>query len=229
MMNTSRGDCYVHPTHTESLLSEILCHLPYGIFSVALSFIIIGFVQGFSSEHALHEVAHRLFHSFHFLHIVFAATGSYLGFMRFSKRVFFSAFLSLLSATVFCTLSDIILPYSAGLAFGVDMDLHLCIVSEIHNVLIFWFIGFINGLVIMRNNSLGNSAFVVVSHFAHILTSALASLFYLVAEGFTTWYDHMGMLFVLLIFAVVIPCTFSDVIMPVVFGKIGKRYEKHSS
>lgn len=228
-MSARHGDCYVHPDHKESAISEILCHLPYGVFSVAIAFIVVGFLQGFITGHPLHKVSHRLFHCFHFLHIIFATTGAYLGFMRFTNRVLASVGLSLITATIFCTLSDIVLPHIAGLFFGVDMDLHLCLVSEAHNVLIFWFIGLLNATVIVRNDSLADSAFVVVSHFAHILTSALASLFYLVAEGFTTWYDHMGMLFIMLIIAVVIPCTFSDVIVPIVIGKIGKKYEKHSA
>lgn len=228
-MSTHHSDCLVHPDHKESIFSEIMCHLPYGIFSVAIGFIVIGFLQGFASGENLHHLGHRLFHSFHFLHIIFAASGAFLGFMRFTSKKYIAGILSLITATVFCTLSDIILPYAVGIFFGIEMDFHLCLFSEAHNVFIFWLIGLINGMVIMRNNSLGNSGFMMISHFAHILTSALASLFYMVAEGFTTWYDHMGMLFIMLIIAVVIPCTFTDVIVPVVFGKIGKRNEKHSS
>lgn len=222
--------CHGHSEGAPSVWQEVVCHLPYGIFSVALSLIVVSilyFLVGNSP--AMYRQAHVLFHTFHFLHIIFATTGSYIAFMRFTKRPYFSIIMSLFSAVVFCTLSDILMPYAGGVLLGFNVKLHLCITSEIFNVLTFWAIGLANGFVMLQNNSNNRESFTGITHFSHISTSAIASLLYLVAEGFTTWYDHMGILFVLLMGAVVVPCTLSDVIMPVICGKLGRAHEKHSS
>lgn len=222
--------CHVHQNHESSVLNEVLCHMPYGIFSVALSFVIVSFLYFLSDgAQGMSKHAHVLFHSFHFLHIIFASTGAYIAFMRFTKRVGLALVMSFISAVFFCTLSDIILPYLSGLLLGVDVHLHLCIRSEALNVLIFWAIGLLNAVVLLKNNSATRSSFTAITHFSHIFTSAVASLLYLVAEGFSTWYAHMGILFVLLMGAVVVPCTLSDVIVPVLFGRLGKVDEEHSS
>jgi hypothetical protein len=224
--------CHGHDNHTTtSVWQEVVCHMPYGIFSVALSLIVVSilfFIAGGYSP-AMYRNAHILFHTFHFLHIIFATTGSYMAFMRFTRRPYFSVAMSLFSAVVFCTLSDILMPYAGGVLLGFKVSLHLCIATEIFNVLTFWAIGLVNAIVLMQNTALDRQSFTGLTHFSHISTSAIASLLYLVAEGFTTWYDHMGILFVLLMGAVVVPCTLSDVIVPVLCGKLGRAHEKHTA
>lgn len=112
---------------------------------------------------------------------------------------------------------------------GFNISLHLCIRTELFNVVTFWAIGLVNALALVKNTTSSREPFTAVTHFSHIATSAIASLLYLVAEGFSTWYDHMGILFVLLMGAVVVPCTLSDIIVPVLCGKLGRVNEKHSS
>ena len=63
------------------------------------------------------------------------------------------------------------------------------------------------------------------SHFIHILISSLAALFYMVSHGFDNWYPSMGILFLFLVVAIVIPCTFSDVVVPMYWA--GRNNEKH--
>ena len=90
--------CTNHQTHEHcSLTSEIMCHLPYAIFSAALGLIVISFLNFFGCfeaavEHAHEHAGHshgsgvfQLFHSFHFLHIVFAATGALITFSVFHR------------------------------------------------------------------------------------------------------------------------------------------------
>ncbi|MGE0009181.1 MAG: hypothetical protein AB7F19_01455 [Candidatus Babeliales bacterium] len=223
--------CHGYDEHPScSVWQEVICHMPYGIFSVALSLIVVGFLYFIvGNTPAMYKHAHVLFHVFHFLHIIFATTGSYIAFMRFTRKPYFAIFMSLFSSIVFCTLSDILMPYAGGVLLGFNVTLHLCIRTEIFNVLTFWAIGLVNGLVMIRNTSTNRESFTALTHFSHISTSAIASLLYLVAEGFTTWYDHMGILFVLLMGAVVLPCTLSDVIVPVLCGRLGKVNEKHTA
>ena len=81
-----------HEGHSTSLVHELMHHLPYAIFSVALSLIVLSLIthvtsiwHGYCQE--TQEKADALFHNFHFLHIIFAATGTVITFLRFSKSL----------------------------------------------------------------------------------------------------------------------------------------------
>ena len=214
--------------HAHTLWGELLCHLPYAIFSVAFGLTILSFVSYFSYGDTVAIACQRadvLFHSFHFMHIVFAATGTLITFFRFSNNILKALLLGIISPMVFCTLSDSILPYIGGLLLGVKMHFHLCFVTELSNVLPFLFIGIVNGFVMSRHEGNRQWLYAITSHATHIVVSSLASIFYLVSHGCTDWYRFIGAIFVFLIFAVVVPCTLSDVVVPILFAKAGKKGE----
>jgi len=217
-----------HDSHQGStVFSELVCHLPYAVFSVALSLAILSFFSMLTSLHAdevfVRKGASMLFHSFHFMHIVFAATGALITFFRFSQSYFKAIIVGVCSPAFFCMLSDAVLPYIGGRMLGVPMHFHLCFISELHNVLPFLIVGIINGLAISTHEREKKSSYSLSSHAMHIFVSSLASTFYLVAHGFTNWYEHIGSVFLFLIFAVVVPCTFSDVIVPMIVAKGGSK------
>ena len=122
-------------------------------------------------------------------------------------------------------LSDVLFPYLAGRLLGVDMELHICFHRELQNVIPLFGCRHIEwpGLAIAPF-FYAASIFLGVS-FIHILISSLAALFYMVSHGFTNWYDSMGILFLFLVIAIVIPCTFSDVVVPMYWA--GRNNEKH--
>jgi hypothetical protein len=212
--------------HEHTLNAELVHHLPYAIFSVAFALIILSFVTLTFRATADTTLAHKgslmLFHSFHFMHIVFAATGTLITFRRFSKNVVASLFVGIASPAIFCTLSDSILPYLGGRALGVNMSFHLCFVTELWNVLPFLFVGLINGFVMSKHHEANQKMYSIFSHFVHIFVSSLASTFYLVAHGFTDWYKDIGFVFLFIILAVVIPCTLSDVVVPMSLARAKK-------
>lgn len=220
--------------HSASFKEELLHHLPYAIFSVALSMIVLALMSSDSVsvlEH-VHDCDsctggnnkfYLLFHSFHFLHILFAATGTVITFSRFSKSFFKAVIVGTVSPIVFCMLSDVLLPNLAGKILGVDMDLHICFHRELPNVLPFLLVGIINGFVLRKHHSSALRFFSLGSHFVHILISSLASLFYMVSHGFSDWSPKMGIIFLFLVVAIVVPCTFSDVVVPMYFAKRGKK------
>ncbi len=168
-----------------------------------------------------------LFHSFHFMHIVFAATGTVITFRRFNKNLFSSLFVGMWVPVLFCTLSDSILPYLGGRALGVAMSFHLCFFTELSNILPFLFVGILNGFVLSRHGQESQKVYSIFSHFIHIFVSSLASTFYLVAHGFMDWYKDIGFVFLFIIIAVVIPCTLSDVVVPMAYARVAKKNEKH--
>lgn len=213
--------------HDHTLVGELMCHLPYAFFSVALGLSILSFVSYFTmngwEQDVVQDGADTLFHSFHFMHIAFAATGTLITFFRFSKNVFRALLVGVLSSTFFCLLSDVFLPYIGGMVFGMDMHLHICFQSELANVLPFLFVGVINGFVMSRHEAARQASYSTFSHFAHIFISSLASIFYLVSHGFFHWQDHIGYVFLVLIVAVVVPCTLSDVVVPMLIAKADKK------
>lgn len=231
--HTDHSHDHNHHGHEHSLRQELLHHMPYAIFSLAIGFVLLSILYfiglGSAQKSSLSQGYHILFHSFHYLHIVFATTGTFITFIRFSNRVFAGVILSIISPAIFCTLSDVALPALAGRFLGVAMKVHICFFSlpDLMNVLPFMLVGILNGLVLRRHSESSLSFFSVSSHFVHILISSLAALFYMVSYGFEAWPSMMGFLLLFLAIAVVIPCTISDVVVPMYFAR-RKRADKSS-
>jgi hypothetical protein len=227
MQVESKG-CHLHEHQQgDTLMSELMCHFPYAIFSVAVGILVLSLVEFFGlmrgDSAIITQGTHMLFHSFHFVHLAFAASGAFLTYSRFSSNWLRGLIVALCSALFFCTLSDIVLPYLAGRFLGVTMRFHICLTSELNNVVPFLLIGLLNGFVISKNEKTARLSYGLITHVGHIFSSALAALFYMVSEGFTQWVPYMGPLFVLLIMAVVIPCTLADIIIPVVIARLEKE------
>ncbi len=220
----NKHELHEHSGHHEcgNLYVELLTHFPYAVFSVALGLVGAALLDYFSfgaSPATVSHGAHTLFHTFHFLHIVFASTGAMLTYLRFSKNLILGLLISSVSTVFFCILSDVLLPYVGGWLLGIHMHLHVCFLTEPENVLPFLFIGLLNGWVLAQHKQGLQSYYSLWSHFAHILVSALASLLYIISHGFSDWASFMGIIFLFMIFAVVIPCTMSDVVVPLYFAK----------
>jgi hypothetical protein len=219
MCNLKNSDRKVLLEKHDTIWQEIMCHLPLAIFSVAFSMIVLSFLSYFDGSGSNSAGAHRLFHNFHFLHLLFAGTGTVLTFRRYSRKIVMGIFVGYLIPFVFCTLSDAILPYLGGELLGVDMHFHWCFISHIKNVLPFLLVGMLNGWV-MSGHSINKQLFYSQGfHFLHIFISSMASILYLVSFGFSSWYKQMGIVFIFLILAVLIPCTLSDIVVPVLFAK----------
>lgn len=220
---------------------ELMHHLPYGTLSVACALMVLSMVSVFfvPDAHALahHAAGHAhdhgscgmvsgmdiLFHSFHFTHILFAASGAMVTFYRYSKNVVAGVIAGVVSSVVFCTLSDILLPYAAGTLLGVSMELHICFSSELTNILPFLFVGVINGLIISRGKEEHAEQHSVSLHFFHTFISAMASIFYAIGHGLSDFHAYFGMFFMLMLVAIVIPCTLSDVVVPIVWARMVQK------
>ncbi len=210
--------------HKYTVGNELLCHLPYAIFSVAFGLGLLSFISlGMTDPKTMQKGSDMLFHSFHFMHIVFAATGSLITFLRFSRNIFKALVIGIFSTTFFCGLSDVVLPYIGGKMLGVPMHFHLCFASELPNVLPFLVVGIVNGFVMSKHHGGRQGLYSLFSHAIHILISSLASLFYLVSHGFVHWQEHIGIVFLFLVIAVVVPCTLSDVVVPMMFARADKK------
>ena len=218
---------------SSNIIGEIKHHLPYSIFAVALCLISISLLDYFSFVH--HSAASRhtglktLFHCFHFLHLVFASTGAIITFLRFSKNIPKAIIVGTVSPLCFCVLSDTILPSIANFIINGNAHFHFCLYSEPQNVLPFLIAGLLNGFAIGYFESPHQHSYSFESHSIHIFISAMASTFFLIMNGFENWYPNMGLIFVFLVVAVALPCTLSDLVIPMIFAKkVAMKNENNS-
>jgi hypothetical protein len=232
----------VDQTIWQSFYHELLHHFPYATLSVALALMLLTLINVFfNAGIGAHEIASAcshdgcshssgldiLFHSFHFIHILFATSGTIVTFRRYSDKIWAGLFVGMLSSMVFCTLSDVLLPYAAGRFLGIEMDLHICFASELSNILPFLFVGILNGWVMTQLPEFITKENSLFLHFLHTFISAMASIFYAVGHGLSDFYTYLGMFYLLMVVAVVVPCTLSDVIAPIFFAKfMSKKYKK---
>lgn len=216
----------------QSFYDELLHHFPYATLSVALALMLLTLMNVFFNDGiaaatiaACHDGCCHvsgldiLFHSFHFIHILFATSGTMVTFRRYSNNIFAALVVGTLSSMVFCTLSDVLLPYAAGRILGIQMDLHICFVSELSNILPFLIVGLLNGWVMTQLPEFITQENSLFLHFLHTFISAMASIFYAVGHGLSDFYMYFGMFYLLMVVAVIIPCTLSDVVAPIFFAR----------
>ncbi|MFC1894480.1 hypothetical protein ACFLYH_00855 [Candidatus Dependentiae bacterium] len=208
--------------HHYTLWDEIICHFPIAIFSVAFSIIVLSFLFFFDTNGANTSGAHLLFHNFHILHLLFAATGTVLTFRKYSQKILLAILVGFFVPSIFCTLSDVLFPYCAGILLGIKMEFHWCFFHNFVNVSPFLFMGMLNGWFMSEHSSNKKLFYSQGFHFLHIFISAMASILYLVSYGFGNWFNFLGIIFVLLILIVLIPCTLSDIVVPILFAKSKK-------
>ncbi len=212
-----------------TLLDELLCHLPYAIFSVAFSLIMLSLLSYVEGAQTLHQLTHghshshdsihyRLFHSFHFLHLLFAGTGTMLMFRRYSKNLLTGILVGFFVPAVFCTLSDAILPFIGGRIIGLPIHFHWCFLNHLDTVIPFLGVGILNGLIMSTHKPSRQVFYSTGFHFLHIFISSMASILYLISFGFHDWWTRIAFVFVYIIIAVVVPCTLADIIVPVAFA-----------
>lgn len=203
------------------LKAEFLCHMPYGILAVAASMILVSLMLFCTPPTPLFaKNANTLFHTLHFIHILFAASSVVLAFRKYSESRLGAIILGALVPAIFCTLSDVFLPYWGSLVFGLNVTLHLCFKSHLTSILPFLITGIVNGLLLSHSKKCDDlMSHAIVSHFSHSFISALASFLYLLSHGFADLKHGMGIIFVVLLVSVIIPCIISDVIVPTVCAR----------
>jgi len=154
-----------------------------------------------------------LFHIFHPIHLLLSAMTTTAMFFRHEKRIGKAIAVGLIGSLGICGISDIFIPYLSGsLLRGFDIHFHWCLLKHPQMVLLFVTLGAVAGL--LAAGTVHHST--VISHSAHVFISSTASLFYLISFGITGWYlgGTLGLVFIIVILSVTIPCCIGDVILP---------------
>ena len=204
-------------------LLEFVEHTKYSVSAVVLALVGAYFAPIDSTTNTI-----ELFHLFHYPHISFACATAFINYMRHHSNLIAATLVSVFVPMFFCTLSDVLLPFFGGRLLGVDMQLHLCFLCNKAIILSFLCIGLLIGYVsclLQRYRVLPNLyGASLVSHFLHELVSSIASIVYTIGFGFFAWKQHLVQMFFLMACSVIIPCLFSDLIMPLFFARIlGKK------
>ena len=196
------------------LLQELGEHLPHAIFGVTAGILLLGVLSFlsvlFKAQEDMVRASSDLFHVFHSVHILLSAITTTAMFWWHGIRFLRALLIGLIEAIGVCGVGDILLPFLGGRLLGMPMDFHLCMLEHPRRILPFVLIGLLCGFLVPRAIQKSTQ----YSHVVHILVSSMASIFYLISFGFTSWINVLGSIFVITIAAVVLPCCVSDVVFP---------------
>lgn len=193
---------------------ELAHHLPYSIFGVISAIILMAVLTFIASTAGSEDIAGasgEMFHVFHPSHILFSAIATTAVFWKHDNRSWMkAALIGLIGSVTICGISDIFVPFVGGRLLGFEMDFHICLVEEPGLVYPFALTGVAAGLMVTRTFEHSTQ----YSHGVHVFLSSTASLLYLISFGVTDWMHHMTAVFMVTIFAVMVPCCLSDIVFP---------------
>ena len=193
---------------------ELVHHLPFSIFGVILSILLLGLLSFFVTIMRAQDISAaafgELFHIFHPVHILFSAVATTSMFWKHERSIVKAVFIGFIGSVFICGLSDIILPFCGGILLGREMQLHICFIRHPVLILTFSSVGILAGLLINKNTRHSTE----YSHSAHVFISSSASILYLISYGLTDWTHLIGAVFLIAVFAVMIPCCASDIVFP---------------
>lgn len=233
------GTAQPEPTDAPSpLLVEIRAHLPFSVTAVALGLITAGAIcilgSNFSDAvraealpgHEGHAdnvhgpaFAQLFFHLFHPAHMLFSAVATTAMFCRYDRSVVKALVVGIVGAVGVCGASDVLMPHVSLIILGIKTPWHVCVIEHPGMVLPYAGIGVVVGIAA----SGGVVRSTLISHSLHVLTSSMASIFYMIGPlGVVAWIDRVGQMFLLVVLAVMVPCCLSDIIFPMLMTKAGR-------
>ncbi|MFP4117089.1 MAG: hypothetical protein ACLFQ8_03420 [Candidatus Aenigmatarchaeota archaeon] len=194
----------------KKILAELKRHVPFTAFG-ALSGIVLMTVVVFVG--LPHKVSHTIFHTLHPIHVVLSAIITTALYRKYRKGVLTAVVIGLFGSIAIGTFSDALLPYIGGTLLNVSIPLHICVLENPLLIISSAFFGVAAGFMWEHTK---------VPHAGHVLLSTYASLFYLTTFGSpASWIPVLPFVFVVLFFAVWIPCCVSDILFPLLF--VGER------
>jgi hypothetical protein len=208
----------------KNIWEKLSHHLPFTILSVNIGLIIVGFMTFLAHLVGVEDFSpysQEMFHIFHPSHLLFSAIATTSMFWQNEKKVIKTVIIGFVGSVGICGISDIVIPYIAGLLMGMKMEWHVCIVEHPMLVLPFVILGILVGF--HAHGTLEKQEGVIFSHSLHVLISSIASILYLISYGMTHWIHSIGTILIYMVLAVAIPCCTSDVVFPLLFVRKGKQ------
>ncbi len=201
------------------LLHELRAHAPFTAVG-ALSGISLMLVVALAA--VPERVTNAAFYVCHPAHVMLSATVTSAMFWRYRRNLPMAIVVGYVGSIVLGTLSDVLLPHAGGWLMGLEMDhveQHIGFIEEWRLVNPAALLGIAIGILRPRTK---------VPHFGHVLLSTWASLFYLMTHGHVgNWLPELPFAFVVLFFAVWLPCCVSDIVFPLVFVRRAEGNVSH--
>lgn len=210
-------------THENIFIDELSTHWKFTLGAVVVSGIVIAVLKLTLFPEAAPETE-NLFEGFFISHLFFAALTPASLLSKYKKTVWLGIIVAILTSSITCTLSDIVLPYLGGLVLGYDMHFHVCIVEEPLTSWIFIITGSVIGFMLSKSVRKLSK----FTHGFHILLSSTAAGMYLITYGVSV-ISLKALLFIpILLFSVLIPCVLNDIGVPsyIVSMNSGTREDK---
>ena len=156
--------------------------------------------------------------------MLFSAAATTAMFWRYEHKMGKAVVIGLAGAIGVCGLSDIVMPHLSLMMLRKPVPWHICVIKHPQMVFSFAAVGVIVGLAA----AVGVRHSTFFSHSLHVFSSTMASIFYLIGPfGRLGWIDSVGIVFLFIIVAVMVPCCLSDIVFPLLLTKRSKHeYEK---
>jgi hypothetical protein len=189
-----------------SLGKELRHHLPFTTFAVVAATLAVGLL----SSRRAGPWEEATFEGLHFFHIFISAVASTAVFWRYTRNVAAGIAVGVGAALLFCTLSDVVLPFVGGQLLRVPPRFEVEVFESPALAGGVGLGGAVLGLVHLRYLS-------IYSHSLHVIASSMASLMYLLVQGSRVWFGwaEIPVVLAVLLVAVFVPCCLSDFVMPV--------------
>ena len=229
----SRTVCCLSKNHKNIIYDEFLCHLPMAILSLSVCLFLVALlneIMAFLTVKKLYQLFYlNLFHIAHYIHILCASFSSFYscyGTQKNSsyKQILFYIFFALINSIIFCTLSDILLPFLGTLFFQNNVVMHICLFckTDLINALFFSIFGILSGYALSRGDHEYSYKVAKKVHIGHIWFGCIASILYLFSQLDINISSHASSLFTILFISILAPCIFSDICLPFLI----KQYTK---
>lgn len=198
-----------------SMILELKHHIPYTFLNLVWVFIVFALLTEFVFD-AHQYLARDIYEVAHAIHIFISAVATAAMFWRYEKRFAKAMVVGLVGSLVICAAGDILFPYLGARLMGFPTpELHICLLEHPHTILPLAFIGSLLGIFAVNKLEGKGLAITLFSHSGHVVISITASLAYLLYFGGGSILVNPVLVFVIVLLSVVIPCTFSDIIFPV--------------
>lgn len=195
--------------HENIFIDELSTHWKFTAGAVLVSALVIAVLKIKFFPEAAPETQ-NLFEGFFISHLFFASLTPASVLSKYKSPLWLGVIAAILTSSITCTLSDIVLPYLGGLVLGYDMHFHVCIIEE---PLLSW--GFIiAGALLGYALSLMVRRLSRFTHGLHILLSSTAAGMYLITYGVSVISIKALLFLPILIISVLIPCVLNDIGVP---------------
>lgn len=193
-------------TRKDTIIHELSHHMPFTLFVSVMAGLLVGifYLTGYYQNGFMES----FFKIAHPAHILVSAAATAAIYNKYKKSFPMSLVVGFLGALIIGTLSDVLLPWTAGVIFGLHTNLHLPFIEE--PILVF-------GAAIVGSFMGKSTRIFKASHTTHVFLSVFASLAYLLAFSFNLNLIAILLIVLIVFFVVYIPCCISDIVFPILF------------